>query len=74
MVFEYLTPAEVASILKLSTDTVIRIFEHIPDVLVIGRSESRFKRRYRTLRIPRVALERFILEHRVSGSHIKRRA
>jgi hypothetical protein len=62
---EFLTPAEVASILKLSKSSVIRIFERIPGVLVIGRGESRFKRKYRTLRIPRMALERFIIAHRV---------
>jgi hypothetical protein len=62
---EYLTPTEVASILKLSTDTIIRTFEHLPGVIIIGRGESRFKRKYRTLRIPRTALERFIVQHSV---------
>lgn len=62
---EYLTPAEVAKTLKLSTDSVIRRFENRPGVLVLGREESRFKRKYRTLRIPREALEKFIVETRV---------
>jgi hypothetical protein len=62
---EYLTPTEVADILKLSVDTVIRKFERRSGVLILGRGESRFKRRYRTLRIPREALEKFIVETRV---------
>ena len=62
---EYLTPTEVADILKVSTDTVIRKFQDRPGVLNLGTGESRFKRRYRTLRIPREALEKFIVESRV---------
>lgn len=62
---EYLTPGEVAGILKVSKNTVIRQFQSRPGVLVIGKGESRFKRRYRTLRIPREALEKFIIETRV---------
>ena len=62
---EYMTPTEVAGILKVSTDTVIRKFQNRPGVLNLGRGESRFKRRYRTLRIPREALEKFIIETRV---------
>lgn len=60
---EYLTPAEVAGILKLSTDTIIRKFEGYPGVLSLGSEEKRFKRRYWTLRIPKTALERFIVEN-----------
>jgi hypothetical protein len=62
---EYLTPAEVAAILKVSTDTVIRKFENRPGVLNLGTDESRFKRKYRTLRIPRQVLEQFIHETRI---------
>jgi hypothetical protein len=62
---EYLTAQEVAAILKISTDTVIRRFESLPGVLDLGSSESRFKRRYRVIRIPRQTLERFILETRI---------
>jgi hypothetical protein len=63
---EYLTPAEVASILKLSTDSIIRLFERYPGVIAIGKGESMLKRKYRTVRIPRSALERFIVQHRVA--------
>lgn len=62
---EYFTPAEVAKILKVSTDSVIRRFEDRPGVLNLGTEETRFKRKYRTLRIPREALEKFIIETRV---------
>jgi hypothetical protein len=59
---EYLTVEEVASILKVSTDTVIRKFENRPGVLDLGSGEGRFKRRYRVLRIPRETLEQFIVD------------
>jgi hypothetical protein len=43
----------------LSADTVRRLFEHEPGVLVIEPPASRFsKRRYRTLRIPESVAER----------------
>ena len=63
---EYYTPKEVAERLKLSTDSVIRLFENRPGVLRLGHGESRFKRRYFTLRIPREALDKFVIENRVS--------
>ena len=62
---EFLTPYEVAAILKVSTDTVIRRFQRYPGVIDLGSNESRFKRRYRVLRIPRETLNRFIMESRV---------
>jgi Bifunctional DNA primase/polymerase, N-terminal/Primase C terminal 1 (PriCT-1) len=62
---EYLTPQEVAAILKISTDSVIRRFKSRPGVIDLGSSETRFKRRYRVFRIPRQTLERFILENRI---------
>jgi hypothetical protein len=62
---EYLTAAEVAAILKVSTDSVIRWFESRPGVLSIGNDETRFRRKYKTLRIPREVLEGFIVENRV---------
>lgn len=61
---EYLTTAEVAAILRISTDTVIRRFENLPGVLDLGSEETMRKRRYRTLRIPMSAVKRFIAEHR----------
>lgn len=64
---EYYTPSEVAGLLKLSKQTVIRQFENRPDVIKLGHGESRFKRRHWTLRIPREALDKFILEHRAAA-------
>jgi hypothetical protein len=62
---EYYTPAEVAGLLKLSTDTIIRQFSNRAGVIRLGHGESRFKRKYQTLRIPREALDKFIIENRV---------
>lgn len=62
---ELLTPAEVASVLKVSTDTVMRKFSKVAGVIDLGTPEGRFKRQYRTLRIPRSVLERFIAENRI---------
>ena len=63
---EYLTPAEVAEILKVSLNTVIRRFENVAGVIDLGSEEKMHKRRYRTLRIPRSVLNRFIAENRVA--------
>jgi hypothetical protein len=62
---EYLTAAEVAAILKVSPDHIIKKFERLPGVIDLGSSEKRFKRRYRVLRIPRETLERFLIGSRV---------
>jgi hypothetical protein len=62
---EYLTPQEVADILKVSHDTVVRKFQSQSGVIDLGSRETRFKRRYRVLRIPRETLERFIVGCRV---------
>ncbi len=48
---QYETVGEIAAQMKLSTDTVVRLFENEPGVQVLQRP-SRFKRRYRTLRVP----------------------
>jgi Helix-turn-helix domain len=66
MLEEYLTPAEVAEILKVSLNTVIRRFENVPGVIDLGSTENMHKRRYRTLRIPRSVLNRFVAENRVA--------
>jgi hypothetical protein len=63
---EYLTPAEVAEILKVSLNTVIRRFENIAGVIDLGAEEKMHKRRYRMLRIPRSVLNRFIAENHVA--------
>jgi len=65
IISEFLTPIEVSAILKVSTDTVMRKFSTIKGVIDLGTPERRFKRQYRTLRIPREVLERFIFENMI---------
>jgi len=55
-----LTVREVAELTGFSTDTVTRMFEAEPGVLVIARPETMNKRRYRSIRIPRAVYERVI--------------
>jgi hypothetical protein len=62
---EFLTVQECASLLKVSRDSIIRLCEKRPGVLSVGNNETRFRRKYKTLRIPREVLEGFIVENRV---------
>ena len=62
---EFFTVKEVAQLLRVSVDTVTRRFEGLPGVLNLGSSESRFRRRYSVLRIPKSALNSFIAKVRV---------
>lgn len=50
---------------NLDRDTVRKLFEDEPGVLVIQAKPSRHKRRYRTLRIPPHVKER--VQHRLSN-------
>jgi len=50
--------AEIALIWNLGKDSVRRIFQNEPGVLVLGARSSGRKRRYGTLRIPQSVLER----------------
>ena len=50
--------AELARRWRLSPKSVIRIFENEPGVLVLDRPETRHKRGYRTLTIPKSVAER----------------
>lgn len=52
------TPDELGKIWGLSPDTVRRLFEREPGVLVIEHLKARKKRRYRTLRIPSSVAQR----------------
>ena len=61
---EYLTCEEAAKILRVSPDTITRRFEKRCGVLDLGTPETRLKRRYRVLRIPRETLQQYILETR----------
>jgi hypothetical protein len=50
--------AEIAKSWNLSIDAVRKLFRNEPGVLVVGDSNPRGKRRYRTLRIPESVVER----------------
>jgi len=54
---ELLTVAQVAAVLKVSEDTVVRRFHKVKGVIDLGSSESRDRRRYRVLRIPVAVVE-----------------
>jgi len=45
-------PDELGAIWSLSADTIRRLFEREPGVLVLAHLKNKSKRRYRTLRIP----------------------
>ncbi len=51
------SPDELGKLWNLSVDTVRRLFEREPGVLVVERARSRNARRYRTLRIPESVAE-----------------
>jgi len=55
---ELFSVAEVAARLKISADTVTRLFENEPGVIDLGAPETLHKRRYRILRIPTSVLNR----------------
>lgn len=65
MDLEFYKPSEVAAILKVSEDTVIRRFQDVPGVIDLGSPETRKKRRYRVLRIPKTVLEKELINCRV---------
>jgi hypothetical protein len=57
---ELLNVAEVAAVLKVSPDTVVRRFAKVKGVVNLGSEETRGKRRYRVLRIPKHVVEKFV--------------
>jgi hypothetical protein len=69
-VIDLLTPAEAGAILKLSPRSVIARFAGMMGVLALPAENSRLTKRsrYRTIRIPRHVLDRFIEEHTVQES------
>jgi hypothetical protein len=62
---QFYTVAEAAEILKVSTDTAIRLFADEPGVVDLGSPEKTHKRRYRVLRIPHAVFHRVIHKRRV---------
>jgi hypothetical protein len=60
VVGEVYTVAEVAVLTGFSRQTITRMFEHEPGVMVLKRPETMHKRGYRTIRIPRTVYERVL--------------
>lgn len=54
------TPDEAAALTGYSRDTITRLFENEPGVIVLNRPTTMNKRRYRSIRIPRAVFERVI--------------
>lgn len=61
---KHFTVAEVAKLWSISEDTVRELFRDRFDVLKIGSSETRSKRRYWVLRIPESVLQKVHAELR----------
>jgi len=59
-VSELLTVKDVAVVMKIGEDAVTRIFAKLPGVIDLGRAETRHKRQYRVLRIPKAVLEKYL--------------
>jgi hypothetical protein len=57
---ELLTLKDVAAVMQVSEDTAARIFAKIDGVIDLGRAETRNRRRYRVLRIPKAVLEAYL--------------
>ena len=55
---ELMTVKDVATVLKVSEDTVVRRFAKMRGVIDLGVGETRSKRRYRILRIPVTVVEK----------------
>jgi hypothetical protein len=61
-VSELLTVAQVAAVLQVSEDTVVRRFAKVNGVIDLGIGETRHKRRYRVLRIPKSVVEAHLVK------------
>lgn len=66
---ELLTVHDVATVLKCGEDAVVRRFAKMPGVIDLGKPETRSRRRYRVLRIPKVVVEQYLT--RKSGRSIQ---
>jgi hypothetical protein len=65
---ELLTVKDVAEVLKVADDTVVRRFAKMKGVIDLGVGETRHKRRYRILRIPKALVEKHLAD--LSGRSI----
>ena len=62
---QFYTVAEAAKILKVSRDTIAKMFSDQPGVVDLGSPERLHKRRYRVLRIPYSVFNRVLHQMRV---------
>ena len=51
---------ELATMLGLSRQTVIRLFENESGIILIERPETMHKKRHRTIRVPRAVYQRVL--------------
>jgi hypothetical protein len=65
---EFWNVGEVAVLLRVSPDTVVRRFAKLKGVVNLGSEETRGKRRYRVLRIPHFVVEKYV-GHSVQKSY-----
>jgi hypothetical protein len=63
---EAYTIAQVTVLTGFSRQTVARLFESEPGVLIVSRPETMHKRRYRSIRIPSVVYERVLRRLKVT--------
>jgi hypothetical protein len=59
---ELLTVRDVATVLKCSDDAVVKRFAKMPGVIDLGKAETRNRRQYRVLRIPKAVVEKYLTE------------
>lgn len=64
---QYASISDIALVTGLSRDTVTRLFQSEPGVLVLA-TQTRFKRRYRTLRVPVFVRDRVLARLTVQGA------
>ena len=55
-----LTVKDVATVLQCGEDSVVRRFAKMPGVIDLGKPETRSRRQYRVLRIPKVVVEQYL--------------
>jgi hypothetical protein len=56
---------EVSALMGFSRQTVTRLFENEPGVIILDRPTTMSKQRYRSIRIPRAVYERVVARLRV---------
>ncbi len=57
---ELLTVKDVATVLKCGEDAVVKRFAKMSGVIDLGKPETRSRRQYRVLRIPKAVVEQYL--------------